>query len=114
MRKELEEVEAAKMREKLACYQRMSNVMVQKAGMAKASASKVSSSSLTPEDLVHQVDVSVTSKYGADLAQLTHVLAEDVGHTLDAFRQDLNDNMSEVDLDHSKGSSNGYAGQTGS
>jgi hypothetical protein len=44
---------------------------VQKADTTKASSSKVNSSSLTPEELVHLVDVYVASKCGADLAQLT-------------------------------------------
>jgi hypothetical protein len=44
--------------------------VVQKADMAKASTSKVNASSLTPEDLVHLVVVSMASKYGADLSQL--------------------------------------------
>jgi hypothetical protein len=39
------------------------------------------------------VDVSIASKYGIDLAQLTRVLAEDIHHTLDSFRHDLDDNL---------------------
>jgi hypothetical protein len=89
----LEEVEAAKMRDKLACYQKTRSDVVQKLDTAKASSSKVNSSSLTPEDLVHLVDVSVASKYGADMAQLTRVLAEDVRHILDSFKQDLEDGL---------------------
>jgi hypothetical protein len=37
--------------------------------------------------------VSVASKYGADMAQLTRVLAEDVRHILDSFKQDLEDGL---------------------
>jgi hypothetical protein len=88
MRCELEEIDAAKMREKLACYQRTRSGVVQKADTAK-----VNPSSLTPEDLVHLVDVSVASKYGADLAQLTRALVENVRHTLESFRQDMDDNL---------------------
>jgi hypothetical protein len=65
---EMEEVEVVKMREKLACYQKMRGGVVQKVDMAAASSSKLNASSLTPEDLVHLVGVSITSKYGADLA----------------------------------------------
>jgi hypothetical protein len=68
MRHDLEEIEAAKMRDKLTCYQRTRSGVVQKTDTTKATAPKVNSSSLTPEDLVHLVDVSVVSKYGADLA----------------------------------------------
>jgi hypothetical protein len=67
MRHDLEEIEAAKMRDKLTCYQRTRSGVVQKTDTTKATAPKVNSSSLTPEDLVHLVDVSVVSKYGADL-----------------------------------------------
>jgi hypothetical protein len=57
------------------------------------SASKVSTQPLPPEELAHLVDVSVARKYVTDLAQLTHVLAEDVHHTLDSFMHDLDDNL---------------------
>jgi hypothetical protein len=48
MRCEVEEIEAAKMREKLACYQRTRSNVVEKADTAKATSSKVNPSSLTP------------------------------------------------------------------
>jgi hypothetical protein len=41
---------------------------MQKADTVTSSSSKVNPSSLPHEDLVHLVDVSVASKYGADLA----------------------------------------------
>jgi hypothetical protein len=63
------------------------------ADMVKASLSKVNSSSLTPEDFVHLVDVLVASKYGADLTHLTHALAEDVRHMLDSNKQDLDNKL---------------------
>jgi hypothetical protein len=93
MKKELEEVEATKMREKLDCYQKIRGGVVQKADTIKALSSKVNSSSLTPEELVHLVDVSAASKYGADLAQLTHALGESVDHTLESFRHNLDDSL---------------------
>jgi hypothetical protein len=66
MRGELEVAEATKMKEKLACYQKTRGGVVQKGDTSKASASKVNSSSLTPEELVHPVDASVPSKYSTD------------------------------------------------
>jgi hypothetical protein len=39
------------------------------------------------------VDVSITSKYGADLTQFTRVVAEDMQSTLDAFKQNFNANL---------------------
>jgi hypothetical protein len=59
MRKELEEIEVARLREKLACYQKTRNGVVQKADTTKASSSKVNPTTLTPEELAHLVDVSV-------------------------------------------------------
>jgi hypothetical protein len=66
---------------------------VQKADTVKASSSKVNFASLTLEDLVHLVDVSVASKYGTDLAQFTRAMGEDVHITLDSFRRDLDDSL---------------------
>jgi hypothetical protein len=34
------------------------------------------------------IDVSITSKYDADLTQFTRVIAEDMHSTLDMFKQD--------------------------
>jgi hypothetical protein len=93
MRWELEELEAIKMCEKLACYQKTWNGVVQKADTAKDSSPKLNSSSLSPEDLVHLVDVSVASKYGTDLAQLTRAMGEDLCNTLDLFRHDLDNSL---------------------
>jgi hypothetical protein len=61
---------------------------------AKATAPKVNASPLTFEDLIHLVDVSVASKSEVDLIQLTRALAEDVRHTLDSYKQDLNNRLS--------------------
>jgi hypothetical protein len=66
---------------------------MQKEESTKASLSKVNPSTLSPNELIHSVDVSVASKYGADLAQLTQALAEDVWSTLDLFWQDMDDNL---------------------
>jgi hypothetical protein len=50
-------------------------------------------SSLSPEDLVQLVDVSVASKYSADLTQFTRVVAEDMRNALETFKQDLNGSL---------------------
>jgi hypothetical protein len=93
MSKELEEIEAARLREKLACYHKTRNVVVQKVDTAKVLASKVSAQPLPSEELAYMVDVSIASMYGTNLAQLTCVLAEDIRHTLDSFKHDLDDNL---------------------
>jgi hypothetical protein len=93
MKKELEEVEATKMREKLAWYQKIMGGVMQKADTVKASSSKVDSASLTPEELAHLVDMLVANKYGTDLAQLTHALGENLHHALESFQHDLDDSI---------------------
>jgi hypothetical protein len=90
---EMEEIEATRMKEKLMCYQKTRGGVVQNTDTAKASSPKVNSSSLSSEDLVHLVDISIPSKYGANLAHFTQVLAEDLHGTLDYFKHDLNDNL---------------------
>jgi hypothetical protein len=39
------------------------------------------------------VDVSVASKYGADLTQVSLVVAEDMRNTLETFKTDLSNNL---------------------
>jgi hypothetical protein len=67
---------------------------VQKVDRAKPTTPRVNSSLLRPEYLIHLVDVSVSNKYGTNLAQLTHALAENVRHTLDSYKQDLDNGLS--------------------
>jgi hypothetical protein len=55
---------------KLACFQTTCNRVVKKSDMTTASDIKVDSP-LSPEDLIHMIDVSVASKYGANLIQFT-------------------------------------------
>jgi hypothetical protein len=66
---ELEEELAEIWRRKLACFQKSCNDIIKKADTTMTSSTKVNAQ-LSPEDLVHMVDMSVVSKYGADLTQL--------------------------------------------
>jgi hypothetical protein len=66
--RELEEEMAEIRRRKLACFQKTCNNVVKKADTTAPSSHKVNSY-LNPEDLIHMVDVSVTSIYGEDLTQ---------------------------------------------
>jgi hypothetical protein len=50
-------------------------------------------SNLTPEELVKLVDVSVASKYGVDLTQLMHIIADDMRNTLGSFKTDLHNTL---------------------
>jgi uncharacterized protein YjaG (DUF416 family) len=89
---QLEEEMVELRRKKLACFQKTHNGVIKKADTAVATSTKVNAQ-LSPEDLVHMVDVSMASKYGADLTQFTRVVAEDMRNTLDAFKTDLNNNL---------------------
>jgi hypothetical protein len=80
-------------RRKVACFQKMCNNVVKKSDMAAVTNTKVNAD-LSPGDLVHMVDVSVASKYGADLTQFTWVIMEDMRSTFDALKQDLNSSLS--------------------
>jgi hypothetical protein len=82
---ELEEELAEIRRRKLACFQKSCNDIIKKADTTMTSSTKVNAQ-LSPEDLVHMVDMSVVSKYGADLTQLMWVVAKDMRSTLDAFK----------------------------
>jgi RNase P protein component len=92
LEKELEEKMAERRQRKLAFFQKTRNGVVRKAYTAPASGVKVNAS-LSPEDLVHMVEVSVASKYGADLIQFTRVVAEDMRSMLDPFKQDLSGSL---------------------
>jgi hypothetical protein len=50
-------------------------------------------SNLTPEELVKLVDMSVASKYGADLTQFTCIIANDMHNTLESFKTDLHNTL---------------------
>jgi hypothetical protein len=92
LEKELEEEMTEMWRWKLVCFQKTRNGVVKKADTSVVTGAKVNTQ-LSPEDLIHMVDVSVASKYEADLTQFTHVVAEDMLSTLDAFKNDLNSSL---------------------
>jgi hypothetical protein len=89
--RELEEEMAERRCQKLACFPKTRHGVTKKDDTVAAS--KVNSSSLSPEDLVQLVDVSVVSKYGTDLTQFTCMIAGDMRSTLDAFKQDMNGSL---------------------
>jgi hypothetical protein len=67
---ELEEEMAERRCKKLACFQKTRHSIVKKADMAATSSTTVNYL-LSPEDFVQLVDVTVASKYKADLTQFT-------------------------------------------
>jgi hypothetical protein len=50
-------------------------------------------SNLTLKDMVKLVEVSVASKYGADLTQFTHIIADDMRNTLETFKTNLHNTL---------------------
>jgi hypothetical protein len=80
---------AERRQRKPTCFQKMRNGVIKKADTAATTDAKVSAQ-LSPEDLVHMVDVSVASKYGVDLTQFIRVIVEDLRSMLDTFKTDLN------------------------
>jgi hypothetical protein len=87
--KEIKEELAEIQGRKLACFQKTRYGVVKKLDTVAASSAKVNSH-LSPEELGHMVDVSIASKYGADLTQFTRVMAEDMCNMFDTIKQDLN------------------------
>jgi hypothetical protein len=67
---EMEEEMAERQKRKLACFQKTRHGVVKKGYTVKASTPVNSLFSL--EELVHMIDVSVNSKYGADLEGITY------------------------------------------
>jgi hypothetical protein len=91
-RKELEDEMAERQQRKLECFQKTQNGVVKKADTAETAGAKVNAL-LSTVDLINMVDLSVASKYGANLTQFTRVVAEDMCTTLEAFRTDLNSSL---------------------
>jgi hypothetical protein len=79
-------------RRKLACLQKGCQDVIKKSDTAAVSSAKLTSH-LRLEDLVHMVDESMASRYGADLTPFTWVMAEDMRNTFDALKQDLSSSL---------------------
>jgi hypothetical protein len=90
--RELEEEMVEMRRRKLACFQKTHKDVIKKSDTVAVSSAKVNSH-LSFEDLVHMVDESVASKYGADLTQFTWVMVEDMRNTFDMLKQDLSSSL---------------------
>jgi hypothetical protein len=86
---ELEEEMVERSQRKLVCFQKTRNGVIRKGDTVTTSGMRVDSL-LSPEDLIHLVDVFVTSKYGADLMQFTRVMGECMHNTFDSLKQELN------------------------
>jgi hypothetical protein len=80
----MEEVMAERRKKKLACFQKTRSSMVKKGDTMKASMPV--NSPFTLEELVHMIDVTVNSKYGADLEVITRTLTESVWGSVKSLR----------------------------
>jgi hypothetical protein len=83
LQREIEEVIAEKRRKKLACFQKTRGGVVKKGDTVKASTPV--NTPFTLEELVHMIDVSVNSKYEADLEGITCTLTDSVRGSVESL-----------------------------
>jgi hypothetical protein len=96
LEKELEEEMATTRRRKLACFQRTRTGVIKKTILdvvTTTTTAPILTSDLTPKELVKLVDVSVGSKYSADLTQLMCIIIVDMCNTLESFKADLHNTL---------------------
>jgi uncharacterized protein YicC (UPF0701 family) len=79
----MEEVMAER-RKKLSCFQKTHGGVVKKGDTIKASTPV--NAPFTLEEFVHMIDVSVSSKYGADLEAITRMLTDSVKGSVESLR----------------------------
>jgi hypothetical protein len=84
LQREMEEVMADRRRKKLACFQKSRSGVIKKGDMMKASTPV--NSPFTLEELVHMIDVYVSSKYGTDLEAITRTLFESVRGSVESLK----------------------------
>jgi hypothetical protein len=82
---------------KLACFQKTCTVLIKNTAPTVTTTATMATTStvtpnMTPKELEF-MDVVVTSKYGNDLSNLTHVITDDVRSTLDSFKTDLQNTL---------------------
>jgi hypothetical protein len=87
LQRELKEEMVEWRKKKLACFQKTRSGVVKKEGTAKASTPV--NSPFTLKELVHMIDVSVNSKYGADLEGITRTLTNSMRGSLDSLRAEF-------------------------
>jgi hypothetical protein len=98
LNKELKEEMAEARRWKLACFQETHTRVIKKTVPTITTTSTFTPTvtpNLTPEELVKFMDVAVASKYGNDLTNFTHTITEEVRTTLDTFKTNLQNTLSQ-------------------
>jgi hypothetical protein len=81
---ELEEVMAERRKEKLTYFRKTRSGVVKKGDTTKASVPV--NYPFTLEELMHMINVSVNSKFGADLEGITHTIMDSVRGSLESLR----------------------------
>ena len=86
--RELEEERLASLQRKLAGFQKMRNGVVNKVAALVSSASPSTNVSKSPsaEEISHLIDVSVASKYGAQMENLTRTMNDSLFGKFDEFK----------------------------
>jgi hypothetical protein len=74
LQRDMDKVMAERRRKKLACFQKTRSGVIKKGDTVKAST--LVNSPFTLEELIHMIDISVTSKYGSDLEAITRTLID--------------------------------------
>jgi hypothetical protein len=87
LQRELEEFMVERRKKKLLCFQKTRGGVVKKGDTVKASTPI--NSPFTPEELVHLIDVSINSNYGADLEGITWALIYGVRESVESLRMEF-------------------------
>jgi hypothetical protein len=96
LEKELKEETAMARRRKPTCFQKTCTKVIKKTIptiTTTMTTTPIVTSKHTPEELAKLVEVSVASKYGADLTQITRIIADDMHNTLETFKTDLHNTL---------------------
>ena len=93
--RELEEERLASLQRKLAGFQKTRNGVVNKVAAPVSSASPSTDVSKSPsaEEISHLIDVSVASKYGAQMENLTCTMNDSLFGKFDEFRLQFNQDI---------------------
>jgi hypothetical protein len=92
----MEEEMAERQNKKLACFQKIRHGVIKKGDMVKASTPL--NSPFTLEELVHIIDVSVNSKYGANLEGITCTLKNSVKGSVLSLRLEFKQESEKMSL----------------
>jgi hypothetical protein len=98
LKMELEEEMAEATRRKLACFRKTCTGVIKKTVTAittMATATPTVTPNLTPEELIKFTDVAVATKNENDLMNFTHTINEEVHSTLDTFKTDQQNMLSQ-------------------